>query len=209
MIISPQDKILVTVKSKYTKDFGSLTKRFAIDQGTSVHLEDLVSIVGTVASLPKTLSKINIDNGYSMDEIKVGDMLIFSFSVIYDFYQKEVDGDLLYRNRIFYSGRDYWMADITKIFAIIRGDKIIMINGFVMASTFEEDKIFTQPSHKTVRKCKSSKVLYIGNPKTNAKKIGVKPGDVIYYNPAKVQKYQINNKPFIILTQQQVLGKVN
>lgn len=209
MIISPQDKILVTVKSKYTKDFGSLTKRFAIDQGTSVHLEDLVSIVGTVASLPKTLSKRNIDNGYSMDEIKVGDMLIFSFSVIYDFYQKEVDGDLLYRNRIFYNGRDYWMADITKIFAIIRGDKIIMINGFVMAATFDEDKIFTQPSHKTVRKCKSSKVIYMGNPKTNAKKIGVKPGDVIYYNPAKVQKYQINNKPFIILTQQQVLGKVN
>lgn len=207
---APQDKILVTVKSKYTKDFGSLTKRFAIEQGTSVHLEDLVQTVGTVYSLPKEISKEKKEQGYSMEEIRVGDQLIFSFSVIYDFYQKSHEGELLYRNRINYKGKDYWFADITKIFAIIRGEKIIMINGFVMAARFAENRILTQPDYKSTRVSKSSELLYIGSPRTNLRKISAKSGDEIYFNPQKVQKYEINRKPFIILNQHQVLGrKVN
>lgn len=209
MIQSPQDKLIVSVTSKYIKDFSTLTKRMALENATSVHLEDMVNIVGTVVSLPRSISKLNIDNGYSMDDIKVGDMLIFSFSVIYDFYQKEHEGELLFRNRIFYNGKDYWMADISKVFAIIRGEEIIMINGFVMAETYEEDKIFTQPEAVRSKKTKSSKVIWVGKPRTNKKPINIKRGDTIYYNPKKTQKYQINNKPFIILTQQHVLGKVN
>lgn len=207
---SPQDKILVTVKSKYTKDFGALTKRFAIEQGTSVHLEDLVSITGTVYSLPKEITKEKQQQGYGMEEIRVGDQLIFSFSVIYDFYQKTHEGEIIHRNRLNYKGKDYWLADITKIFAIIRGDEIIMINGFVMASRFAENRLFTQPEYKTTRISKCSELLHIGSPRTTQKKIKAKPGDTVYYNPAKVQKYEINGKPFLILNQHQVLGrKVN
>jgi len=210
MLQSPQDKVFVTVTSKYTKDFGSLTKRFAIEQGTSVHLEDLVNIVGTVYSLPKEITKEKKEQGFSMDEIQPGDQLIFSFSVIYDFYQKHPEGEILYRNRINYKGKDYWLADISKIFAIIRGEEIIMINGFVMASRFAENRLFTQPEYKTTRISKSSEVLHIGSPRTNLKKISAKSGHTIYYNPAKVQKYEINGKPFLILNQSQVLGrKVN
>lgn len=207
MIQSPENKVIVTVKSKYSKDFGSITKLSAIENAASVHLEDLVTIVGTVVSLPKSISKQGHYKDYGLDEIMVGDQLIFSFSVIYDFYQNEPDGPLLYRNKISYKAKDYWMADITKIYGIIRGEDIIMINGYVMAKPFPEDVIFTQPAYKKMRKCKSSEVIYIGSPRLGAKKIDVQAGDLIYYNPRKTQKYQINNKPFIILNQHQVLGK--
>lgn len=209
MIISPFDNVIVSVKSKYTKDFSSLTKRFALEQGTSVHLEDLVNICGAVVSLPKQISQEKQDRGFSMDNIQVGDELIFSFNVIYDFFQKEVEGELLYKNKIHYKGKDYWLADITKIFAVIRGEEIIMLNGYVMAMPFSEDLIITQQETKTARKSKFSRLIHIGEPKLGQDKIDVKPDDQIYFNPKKVTKYEINRKPFIILTQQQVFGKVN
>jgi co-chaperonin GroES (HSP10) len=209
MIQAPQDNIIVTVTSKYTKDFGTLTKRLSISDATSVHLEDFANIVGTVVSLPMEISKEKKEAGYSMDEIKIGDKLIFAFNVIFDFYQKEHDALPLYRNKISYNAKDYWLADITKIFAIIREQEIIMINGFVMATPFKEDLIFTQNGQYKSRASKSSEVMHIGSPRTNLKKINVNMGDTIHYNPKKTQKYQINDKPFIILSQQQVLGKVN
>lgn len=209
MIQSPEDKIIVTVASKYIKHFGSLTKRLSITDATSVHLEDFANIIGTVVSLPKGLSKKVVDAGYSIDGIRVGDKLIFAFNVIFDFYQKEPDGEPIYRNRISYNAKDYWLADITKVFAIIRNEEIIMINGFVMATPFPEDRLFTQPGQKISRVSKSSEVMHVGNPRTTEKPISIKTGDTIYYNPKKTQKYEINGKPFIILTQQQVFGKVN
>jgi len=209
MIISPQDKLIVSITSKYTKDFGSLTKRLSIGDATSVHIEDFAQIIGKVVSLPKELSQKNIDNGYSMDGIEVGDTIIFAFNVVFDFYQKEPDGEPIYRNRIRFDTKDYWLADITKVFGIIRGEKVIMVNGFVMATPFKDDLIFTQPQNRRSRVSKHSDVMWVGSPRTNQKPIDIKQGDTIFYNPKKTQKYQINDKPFIILTQQQVLGKVN
>ena len=54
--------------------------------------------------------------------------VLFSFSVIYDFYQKKQDvGDPIYRNRIQYKGKEYWLADITKIFGVITPIDIQMV----------------------------------------------------------------------------------
>jgi co-chaperonin GroES (HSP10) len=205
MIQSPENKIIVSVTSKYSKDFGLLAKRMALQDGTSIHLEDFVNIVGTVVSLPVSVSKDGHYKDFSIDEIKVGDTILFSFSVIYDFYQKE--DKTVYKNRISYKAKEYWLADITKVFGIIRGDNLLMINGYVMAKAFQEDVIFTQPAHKKLKKSKSSELLYIGTPRVGMKKINAKSGDIIHYNPRKAQKYQIENKPFIILNQHQILGK--
>jgi co-chaperonin GroES (HSP10) len=84
-----------------------------------------------------------------------------------------------------------------------------MVNGFVMATPFDADRIFTQPENRRSRSSKSSDVMWVGTPRTNQKSIDIKQGDTIHYNPKKTQKYEINGKPFIILTQQQILGKRN
>lgn len=207
MIQTASDKIIVTVKSKYCKNFTDLMKRVAIQDGTSVHLEDFVSLVGTVVSIPKTISNNRTYTGFSTKDIQVGDEVIFSFNVIYDHYQKMQEGEFIYKNLITLNAQEFWMADITKIYAVIRDEKITMINGYVMATPFAEDRIITAQRDKKAKGVKSSVVMHIGNPKETHKRITAEQGDTIFYSPNHPIKYQINNKPFIILQQHQVLGK--
>ncbi len=204
MIQSAENKVIVKVKSKYIEQFGALTKIAAIQQNTSIHIEDLVNIRGEVVSLPRVVNKA----GFSTEGIEVGDTVLFSFNVIYDFVLKDKDAyqEPIYKNRVGYKGQEYWLADITKIFGVIKDNEVKMVNGYVMAAPFEEEAIFIPGVAKKSRKTKYSEIYHIGSPKTNAKSIKAKDGDVIYYNPLKVQKYQINNKPFIILQQDKVLG---
>ncbi len=206
MLKSPESKVLVKIKSKYIKDFDKITKMSAIQNAATVHLEDLVNITGEVVSMPVRIKRDRVYDGFSTKDIQVGDTAIFSFSVIYDFIQKEPDDPLIYKNRIFYHGQEYWQADIRKIFGVIRNGEIIMVNGYVMAGLFDEDKIYIANASSRAKNCKSSQVIHIGNNKEGQSKIPVHSGDTIFYNPLKPQKYQINNKPFIILQQNQVLG---
>lgn len=206
MLVSPENKVMVKIKSKYIKDFDKITKMSAIQNAATVHLEDLVNITGEVVSLPVSIKKDRVYEGFSTKDIQVGDTAIFSFSIVYDFIQKEPDDPLIYKNRISYHGEEYWQADIRKIFGVIRNGEIIMINGYVMAGLFDEDKIYIANASSRAKNCKSSQVIHIGNNKEGQSKIPVHSGDTIFYNPLKPQKYQINNKPFIILQQNQVLG---
>lgn len=204
MIQSVENKVIVKVKSKYIEQFGSLTKIAAIQQNTSVHLEDLVNIRGEVVSLPRVVNK----PGFSTEGINIGDTVLFAFNVIYDFILKDKDAyqEPIYRNMVSFRGAEYWLADITKIFGVIKGDEVKMVNGYVMAAPFQEEAIIMPGIAKKSRKTKYSEIYHIGQPKEGAKPIKAKTGDTIYYNPLKVQKYQINNKPFIILQQDKVLG---
>lgn len=206
MLQVPQDKLIVTVKTKYIKNFSEIAKRAAIADNASVHLEDLVNIVGEIVSLPNVVSDDRWHKGFTTKDMQVGDVVIFSHSVIYDWYQNKHMGDPLYKNLISIHGKEYWMADITKVYAVIRNNETIMVNGYVMATPFEEDKIFVTAAHKKIKGVKSSTVMYVGNAKEGNKKISAKQGDTIYYSPKYPIKYQINDKPFIILQQHQILG---
>lgn len=206
MIQAAQNKVICTVKSKYVENFNDILKMASIQNNTSVHLEDLVEIRGTIVSIPRTISNEPRYNGFSTKDLRVGDNVIFSFSVIYDFFPTNPEDKPIHKNLISIHGKEFWQADITKIYAVIRNGKVIMVNGYVMATKFGEDKIFLRGVSKKIKTVKSSQVLYIGNPKTDKKKISVSKNDTIYFNPNKVQKYEIDKNPFIILTQQQVLG---
>lgn len=208
MIVSPENKIILKLATKYCKNFSDIAKRSAIENGASVNLEDLVSIVGEVVSIPKSISKDKWHEGFSTKDIQVGDTAIFSFSIVYDWYQNTHMGDPLYKNLISIQGKEFWMADITKIYAVIRDEKITMINGYVMAKPFEKDIIITETKSKKTKGVKSSRLMYVGNPRENKTKIKAKQGDTIYYAPNLPIPYQINDKPFIILQQHQVLGYI-
>lgn len=207
MLVAAQDKIILHLATKYIKNFSEIAKRAAIENNASVHLEDLCQIVGEVVSIPKSISDDRTHKGFSTKDIQVGDTAIFSFSIVYDWYQNTHMGDPLYKNLISIQGKEFWMADITKIYAVIRNGEIIMINGYVMAEPFQKDLIFTQAKSKKDKGVKSSKIMHIGNPKEGNKKIQAKQGDTIYYSPNHPIPYQINDKPFIILQQHQVLGR--
>ena len=201
------NKVCLQVKTKYISNITDLAKRFSIEHNTTINLEDVVQIIGTVVSIPRSIVNDRWHEGFSTKELKIGDTILFSHSIISEYYQNEHNGEPIYKNLVRYKEHEYFFADITKIYAYRKKESWQMINGYVMAMPFHENKIFLQQEFNEAHKAKSSICLKIGSPKTNAIKISVKEGDNIYYNPNKAIKYQLNGKPFIILQQHHILGK--
>ena len=186
-IQAAENKIILTVTTKYISNFTDIMKVASIQNMATVHGEDLVQILGTIVSLPKKITDDKLHNGFSLKDIRVGDTAIFSFNVIFDWVIKSPDADPSYKNLITLHGKEYWQADITKIFAVIRNGEIIMVNGYVMATPFVEDRIIVSAVSKRAKGSKSSTVMHVGNPKENLPSISIKSGDTIFYNPLIVQ----------------------
>lgn len=206
MLQAPTTNVLVSVKTKYTSHISKIMKLAAIQNLSSVDPADVVNIVGTVESIPKELPKTKDFEGFSTKDLEVGDTVIFSYRVICEMLATETD-EPKYKNRIYYGDKEYFAADIRKIFGIIRGEEIIMINGYVMATEFFESKIVLPQHMRRIKQAARSQVMHIGLPKENAKPIDVYAGDYVYFNPFVAQKYTIGEKKFIILSQQHILGK--
>lgn len=208
MIQSPANKVIVLPVARYSKNITDIMKRSAIQNGASVDPADVVNIVGEVISVPKYISPTNDYKGFSIKDIKVGDTAIFSYKVIYDIVIKEEGEEPIYRNSIVYEGKEYFACDIRNLFGVIREGQIIMVNGFVMLEDFEESKIILPASLSKQKNAASSKILYIGSNRTNLSRITAQEGDTVFFNSKQAQRYQINDKKFIILQQDRILGKV-
>jgi co-chaperonin GroES (HSP10) len=202
-----ENKVIVEVTQKYIGNISNILKIASIENNSSVDPVELVNIVGKVVSLPTTVTDRLGYEGFSTDVMKVGDTIIFSYQVIYDIVQKEEDAEPDFKNIIRVNGKEYFSADITQIFGIVYPDGIKMINGYVMATPFVEKKIIISAKSKQVKGTTFSHVMHIGSPRKNMVGIDVSQGDTIKYNPMIAQKYQINNKPFVILQQHHILGK--
>ena len=207
MIQSPVNNVIVKVKTKYIGNISKILQLSAIQNGSSVDSVDLVNIMGEIVSLPRTVSDKIGYVGFSTKDLQVGDTAIFSYSIIHDFVIPAEDTDPIYRNRFMYKGEEYFLADITKIFGVIRDEEIIMVNGYVMASEFSESNFVLPASLKKIKKAAETNVMHIGYPKTEETSIDVDNGDKIYFNSITAQKYQINQKPFSIIQQNKIFGK--
>jgi co-chaperonin GroES (HSP10) len=53
-----------------------------------------------------------------------------------------------------------------------------------------------------------SKILYIGANRTHLRRIEAQQGDDVFFNAKRAQRYQINDKKFVILQQEKILGRV-
>ena len=207
MIQAPANKVIVHPKTKYIQHISDLMKRSSIQNGATVDPSDIVNIVGEIVSLPMQISETKDYEGYSTENLQIGDMAIFSFKVIYDLIIKQEHGEPVYKNLVKYDGKEFFLCDIRNLFGVIRGEDIIMVNGYVMATEFEQDKIIISQTIKTAKKTKSSQVMHIGNNRHNLRKIGANQGDTIFFDGSKVQHYEINKKKFIILQQEKILGR--
>jgi len=208
MITAPTDNVIVYPGTKYISNVTNLIKLAAIQNNTTVHSEDLVNIQGEVISIPKSISDRLDCKGYSTKDIQAGDIAIFSFNVIHNLIQQEHEGELVYRNRLWYNAKEYFVAHIRDIYGVIRNGEIIMINGYVMVTDFPESKLYIPANQKKAKGTVKCQIMHIGNPLENEKAIEAEQGDFVYFNPLVAPKYQINNKPFRIIQQGQVLGKV-
>jgi co-chaperonin GroES (HSP10) len=205
---SPTNKVLVSIAHRYIGNITDLINRSSIQNNASVHLEDMATIVGKVEALPKVVTEDRLGlNGFSTADIRVGDYAIFSHTVVLTLENTSVPGEEpIYKNQLLFQGKEYWMADISLIYGVIRDGEIIMVNGFVMAKPFQEAKIHLAASSKRAKGTVKCQVMHIGNSRTHQQKIEAKQGDWVFFNPMIATKYQINNKPFVIIQQSHVLG---
>lgn len=205
---APTNNIIVKVKTKYIGNISRLLQLSAIQNGASVDSVDLVNIMGEVVGLPRKIQNEKIGyKGFSAEEIQVGDTAIFSYNIIHDFKIVEQGAEQVYRNRFFYKGEEYFVADITKVFGVIRDNEIKMINGFMMLGDFTESTIILPQSLKKIKKASESYVQHIGSAKTHEKGIDLETDDVVYFSGSSSQKYQINDKKFSIIQQGKIFGK--
>jgi co-chaperonin GroES (HSP10) len=207
MIQSPENKIIVHPKTKYIRHISDLMKRSAIQNGATVDPADIVNIVGEIVSIPAHISKTQEYLGFTTDNLQIGDIAIFSYRVIYDLIIKQENGEPVYKNLIKHNGKEYFSCDIRNIFGVIRGEEIVMVNGYVMLTEYEPSKIIVSQANTRYKKAKSSNIIHIGDNKSHLPKITAFPGDLVYYNADKAQHYQINDKKFIILQQDKIYGR--
>lgn len=203
-IVAPINNVIIQMETKYIKNFTSILKMAAIQNNTSIDPSDYVNIIGTVISAPKSISDKRDHVGFSANDIKKGDTIIFSHQVVYDFLQTDPDAEPIYKNLFWYKGKEYWIADISKIYAVIRNGEIRMQNGYVMVEELEKAAKIFLPAHisKNIRIAKG--VISQSRPSFEGKQ-----GDHVFFNPKHPRLYQINGKEFAILTEDQILGRKN
>lgn len=97
MLQSTQNNVIVEVAHKYIAHISNLMRIASIQQGASVDPSQFVNIMGTVHSIPKSISDKREDKGFTTDNIQVGDTAIFSYLVIYDLIMDEPDAEPIYK----------------------------------------------------------------------------------------------------------------
>lgn len=208
MLQCPLNNVVVQVETKYHSNFSNMVKRANLNPGSQINPADYVNIVGKIVSIPKSISTRFDYKGFTTNDLYEGDTAIFRYDVIYDFLENQEGDEPTYRNLVWFKGKEYFMADIQKIFGVIRAGEIIMVNGYCMLENMSNPSALILPQHlKNVIEAASATITHIGNPLKGKKKILAQPGDRVYYNPAKLQNYEINGKKFGILTQSQILGR--
>lgn len=208
MFQSAINKVVVKFERKYIKNFTSIMRIAALQNNTSIEPADMVNIVAEVVSVPKSISGKREYKGFSAMDIKPGDIVVLSHLVIFDFELTASVEEVAFKNMVYYRGKEFFLADIPHIFAVVRDGKIRMQNGYVMVAEMQKPPLIVL-SQFTKRSISSASAIVtnIGKPLTHKHRIDAEVGDTVYYNPNKIQLYQINEKAFGILRQSDILGK--
>lgn len=202
------NNVVVKVKTKYHTNVANMMKRAVLNPQSQLNPCDYVQIYGEVISIPHYISTRMDYRGFTTNDIYPGDTAIFRYDVICDIWQPQPDADPVYKNMVWFMGKEYFLADIQKVFGVIRAGEIIMVNGYCMVEDMSNTTALILPLHlKNVLQVSSAKLTQIGRPMKHLKSVSAMPGDIVYYDPRVLQVYEINGKKFGILRQKDIFGK--
>lgn len=208
MFSSPINNVIVQVDQKWVGHFTDILRASQINPANQLNPADLVNIVGTVVTVPQSISKRADYKGFTMEDIRVGDTAIFRYDVIYSFLKMPEGCDPVYKNQIFYRGQSYWAVDIHKLFAVIRNGRIIMVNGYCMIEDMSVPSALILPQHmKRLMQAGQAVLTQIGKNLSHLSTLPIEPGDMVFYDPRVVQNYEIKGKKFGIISQRHIFGK--
>lgn len=203
MLQPPANNLLLYISDIFVKQYGAVARTSAMYSQTSdINSADMVNIVGEIAALPKMIQEDKWLKGFSTKDMKVGDIAIYRFDVIHEF-----DNDTKFRNMFWYRGKEYWSASIERIFGVIRKGEIIMVNGYCMVEKYNNPTNIILPHNmKNIDGIGTATLTGIGNNLTHLENIDARPGDTVFFDPRKLQKYEIGKKKFGVLSQRQLMG---
>jgi co-chaperonin GroES (HSP10) len=177
-----------------------------LNPASKVNPADYVNIVGEIVAVPRSIAQRKDLIGYSTEDLRVGDVAIFSYQVIYNIKEMP-DGKPLYRNQLNYKESEVFRADISQIFAVIRDEQIIMVNGYVMLDTISEpSRLVLVTSKRVTPNAVTANVTAIGKPLTTSRPIEVEMGQTVYLDHKKIQHYTYNDMKFGIVQQRHIYG---
>lgn len=205
MLQSPVNNLLLRIGDVFVKQFGAIAKTSAMYAQTSdINPADMVNIVGEVVAVPLSISEhLPGYKGVSAKDIKPGDTAIFRYDVIHQY----TSDNQRFKNMFWYRGNEYWAANIQKIFGVIRRGEIIMVNGYCMVENVNNPANIILPNNlKNIDGIGSATLTNIGNNLTHLQNIDAESGDTVYYDPRKLQRYEIGKKKFGVLRQHQIFG---
>lgn len=205
MLQSPFNTLLLKIGDVFVKQYGAVAKTSALyAQSSDINPADMVNVVGEVVSIPRAITEDQMGyKGFSTKDIQVGDTAIFRYDVIYHF----TSDSQRFKNMFWYRGHEYWAAGIQKIFGVIRKGQIIMVNGYCMVETLNNPVNIILPHNmKNIDGVGFATLTQIGNNLTHLKNIDAEPGDMVFYDPSVLQRYEIGRKKFGIIKQSQIMG---
>jgi co-chaperonin GroES (HSP10) len=207
MFKAPINNVIVQIETKYIRNITDII-RLAHVHNAQINPADCAQIIGTIVSIPKRVTTDVMGyEGFTSADLRVGDIAIFRYDVVFDFVQLEESEDATFRNIVWFKGKEYWVADIQKVFGVIRGEEIVMVNGYCMVEDISpESKLIMAQRQRREVPAAHATLTGIGNPLTYMKKIKAEKGDTVYFNRKMLQTYQINKKTFGIISQHQILG---
>lgn len=206
MFRAPINDLIISIEQKYIQNLNNAIVRANINHGSQINAANYVNVIGKIESVPVEVSKVRGFEGFSLKDIQVGDTAIFRYDVVHNFEELE-NGASKFRNLVFYKGKEYWKARIDQLFAVIRNESIKMVNGYVMVeSVAPKSPIIMLRHNKKEITATTATLTQIGNNLTTDKRIDAFPGDTVYFNPNKLQEYEVKGKKFGILRQSDILG---
>lgn len=205
MLRAVSNSVLIKIGNVFTRNISNIMKgSFAYAHGSKINPADVAQLVGEVISVPKIITNYKLGyQGFSVKNIQKGDTAIFRYDVVYAF-QKDNKG---FKNLFWYKGREYWAADIIKIFAVIREGQIFMLNGYCMVEDVKEkSKLIVANTVRDIDNISYATLTQIGDNLEGLPTINAHAGDKIYFDPKKLQQYELNGKSFGIVRQKDVLA---
>ena len=204
-MVSPLNNVIVTIDKKWIGHMTDILRTSQLTPGSQLNPAELVNIIGTVVSAPKSIQNRMDYKGYSPANIRPGDTAIFRYDVIFSFVKQPESEEPIYKNEFWYKGQSYWRVDIQKLFAVVRNGRIMMLNGYCMLENMSNRSNIVLPeSMKKLMKVGSATLTHIGKNLSHLDPVNAMPLDTVYYNPLVVQKYKVNDKEFGILKQKEI-----
>lgn len=191
MIQAENNYLIVTIAKKFTDEVNGIII------STHEHPEQHVTLQGIVHSIPKRIAERMDYEGFTTEDIQIGDTIMFRYAVIYSYAKQASNEAPVYKNMMFVKGKEYWRVDLLHVLARIRDGKLKMVNGKIMVAPFEEQSRIIVPEYmkKVPTRLISSEVTH-----------GKWEGQKVIFDKKKAEQYKVGHYEFVILREDQVLG---